>query len=34
MFRYPRERAFVVVVTFDQDYRSSGPTNRMAKRQY
>jgi len=33
MFRYPRERDFVVV-TFDQDYRSSGLSNRMAKRQY
>jgi murein L,D-transpeptidase YafK len=33
MFRYPRERDFVVV-TFDQDYRSSGLSNRMSKRQY
>jgi murein L,D-transpeptidase YafK len=33
MFRYPRERDFVVV-TFDQDYRSSGLSNVMKKRQY
>jgi murein L,D-transpeptidase YafK len=33
MFRYPRERDFVVV-TFDQDYRSSGLSNVMRKRQY
>jgi len=33
MFRYPREGDFVVV-TFDQDYRSSGLANRMSKRQY
>jgi murein L,D-transpeptidase YafK len=33
MFRYPRERDFVVV-TFDQDYRSDGLANQMRKRQY
>jgi murein L,D-transpeptidase YafK len=33
MFRYPSERDFVVV-TFDQDYRSSGLSNVMKKRQY
>ena len=33
MFRYPRERDFVVV-TFDQDYRSNGLSNVMKKRQY
>ena len=33
MLRYPRERDFVVV-TFDQDYRSSGLSNKMRKRQY
>ena len=33
MFRYPRERDFVVV-TFDQNYRSSGLSNVMRKRQY
>ena len=33
MFRYPRERDFVVV-TFDQDYRSNGLSNVMRKRQY
>jgi murein L,D-transpeptidase YafK len=33
MFRYPRERDFVVV-TFDQDYRSSGLSKVMRKRQY
>ena len=33
MFRYPRERDFVVV-TFNQDYRSSGLSNVMRKRQY
>jgi len=33
MFRYPRERDFVVVV-FDQDYRSSNLSNRMRKLQY
>jgi len=33
MFRYPRERDFVVV-TFDQDYRSDGLSNTMRKRQY
>jgi murein L,D-transpeptidase YafK len=33
MFRYPRERDFVVV-TFDQDYRSDGLANHMRKRQY
>jgi murein L,D-transpeptidase YafK len=33
MFRYPRERDFVVV-TFDQDYRSDGLSNVMRKRQY
>jgi murein L,D-transpeptidase YafK len=33
MFRYPRETDFVVV-TFDQDYRSSGLSNTMRKRQY
>jgi len=33
MFRYPRERDFVVV-TFDQDYRSPGLSNVMRKRQY
>ncbi len=33
MFRDPRERDFVVV-TFDQDYRSSGLSNAMRKRQY
>jgi murein L,D-transpeptidase YafK len=33
MFRYPRERDFVVVA-FDQDYRSDGMSNLMRKRQY
>lgn len=33
MFRYPRERDFMVV-TFDQDYRSSNLSNRMRKVQY
>jgi len=33
MFRYPRERDFVVV-TFDQDYRSDSLSNVMRKRQY
>jgi murein L,D-transpeptidase YafK len=33
MIRYPRERD-VVVVTFDQDYRSDGLANVMRKRQY
>jgi murein L,D-transpeptidase YafK len=33
MFRYPRERDFVVV-TFNQDYRSHGLSNVMRKRQY
>jgi murein L,D-transpeptidase YafK len=33
MFRYPRERDFVVV-TFDQDYRSDRLSNTMRKRQY
>ncbi|HET7198007.1 MAG TPA: L,D-transpeptidase family protein [Burkholderiales bacterium] len=33
MFRYPGERDFVVV-TFEQDYRSSGLSNAMKKRQY
>jgi murein L,D-transpeptidase YafK len=33
MFRYPRERDFVVV-SFDQDYRSDGLSNVMKKRQY
>jgi murein L,D-transpeptidase YafK len=33
MLRYPRERD-VVVVTFDQDYRSDGLSNVMKKRQY
>jgi murein L,D-transpeptidase YafK len=33
MFRYPRERD-VVVVTFEQDYRSDGLSNVMKKRQY
>ena len=33
MFRYPHERDFVVV-TFDQDYKSSGLSNVMRKRQY
>ncbi len=33
MFRYPRERDFVVV-TFDQDYRSNSLSNVMRKRQY
>ena len=33
MFRYPRERDFVVV-TFDQDYKSSGLSNVIKKRQY
>jgi murein L,D-transpeptidase YafK len=33
MFRYPRERDFVVV-TFNQDYRSDGLSNVMRKRQY
>jgi murein L,D-transpeptidase YafK len=33
MFRYPRERDFVVV-TFEQDYRSNGLSNMMQKRQY
>ncbi len=33
IFRYPRERDFVVV-TFDQDYRSQNLSNVMRKRQY
>jgi murein L,D-transpeptidase YafK len=33
MFRYPRERDFVVV-TFEQTYRSDGLSNTMRKRQY
>jgi murein L,D-transpeptidase YafK len=33
MFRYPRERDFVVV-TFEQDYRSDSLSNVMRKRQY
>jgi murein L,D-transpeptidase YafK len=33
MFRYPRERDFVVV-TFDQKYRSNNLSNTMRKRQY
>jgi len=33
MLRYPRERD-VVVVSFDQDYRSDGLSNAMHKRQY
>jgi murein L,D-transpeptidase YafK len=33
MLRYPRERD-VVVVTFDQDYKSNGLSNVMKKRQY
>jgi murein L,D-transpeptidase YafK len=33
MFRYPRERDFVVVA-FEQDYRSDGLSNLMRKRQY
>jgi len=33
IFRYPRERNFVVVA-FDQDYRSSNLSNRMRKVQY
>ncbi|HYL88383.1 MAG TPA: L,D-transpeptidase family protein [Burkholderiales bacterium] len=33
MLRYPHERD-VVVVTFDQDYRSNGLSNVMKKRQY
>ena len=33
MFRYPRERNFVVVA-FDQDYHSSNLSNRMRKVQY
>ena len=33
MLRYPRERD-VVVVTFEQDYRSDGLANTMRKRQY
>jgi hypothetical protein len=33
MFRYPRERDFVVA-TFDQDYRSDSLSNVMRKRQY
>lgn len=33
MFRYPRE-GDVVVVTFEQDYRSDGLSNVMRKRQY
>lgn len=33
MFRYPRERDFVVVA-FEQDYRSSNLSNRMRKVQY
>ena len=33
MLRYPRERD-VVVVTFEQDYRSNGLSNAMKKRQY
>jgi hypothetical protein len=32
MFRYPREN--FVVVSFDQDYRSSNLSNVMRKRQY
>lgn len=33
MFRYPRERGFVVV-TFEQNYRSNNLSNTMRKRQY
>ena len=33
MFRYPRERDFVVV-SFEQDYRSDGLSNVLRKRQY
>jgi murein L,D-transpeptidase YafK len=33
MLRYPHERD-VVVVTFEQDYRSNGLSNVMKKRQY
>ena len=33
MLRYPSERD-IVVVTFDQDYRSDGLSNQMRKRQY
>jgi hypothetical protein len=33
MLRYPNERD-VVVVTFEQDYRSDGLSNVMKKRQY
>ena len=33
MFRYPRERDFVVV-SFEQDYRSDNLSNTMRKRQY
>ena len=33
MFRYPRERDFVVV-TFEQKYRSDTLSNTMRKRQY
>jgi murein L,D-transpeptidase YafK len=33
MFRYPREKDFVLV-TFDQDYRSDRLSNQMRKRQY
>ena len=33
MFRYPRERDFVVV-SFEQDYRSNGLSNVIKKRQY
>ena len=33
MLSYPRERDFVVV-NFEQDYRSSGLSNKMRKRQY
>jgi murein L,D-transpeptidase YafK len=33
MFRYPRERNFIVIA-FDQDYRSSNLSNRMRKVQY
>ena len=32
MVRYPREK--FVVVSFDQDYRSSNLSNSMRKRQY
>ena len=33
MFQYPRENDFVVV-SFEQDYRSSNLSNVMRKRQY